>query len=300
MRTWAASHPRVSECVAVHTYRNGAGALQGTADGGAVAELGERVPAHSPLDERRHVRAGREPALALEIDESAQPLPIGRDELADEPLGIERVRIDARIAPPRHHALRKLGEADGVVLGDGLGDRGAHAVLPGAGGKEARPMRRVLDVVGEGDGLGIIVVARRERLAEGHAQQAGCPGTEDDQRLPRSAVGAVPTQLAPVAARDHALRAEHGHETMRAASGTSGGLAAGMHEAAGVAERGVDAAHAARRILGREEVPHVDVAGEEPVIEDTQVLVDTLLGGTPDRAPAGDAALAALDERQVD
>ena len=72
-----------------------------------------------------------------------------------------------------------------------------------------------------------------------------------------------------------------------------------MHEAAGVAEQCVNAAHARRRI-GREEVPHVDVAGEEPVVEDTQVLLDALLRGTPDRAPAGDAALAALDERQVD
>ena len=97
---------RPGERIVVHAHGNGTGSLQGTADGGAVAELGKRVPAHSPLDERGHVRAGREPALTLEIDESAQPLPIRRNELADEPLGIERAWIDARIAPPRHHALR--------------------------------------------------------------------------------------------------------------------------------------------------------------------------------------------------
>ena len=161
-------------------------------------------------------------------------------------------------------------------------------------------MRRVLDVVGEGDDLGIVVVTGCERLAKGHAQQAGCPAAEDDQRLHRPAVRTVPAQLVPFAARDHALRAEHWHEPVRAAAGASRRFAAGVHEAAGVAERGVDAANAGRRIIGREEVPHVDVAGEEPVVEHAQVLIDPLLRGTPDRAPAGDAALAALDERQVD
>ena len=88
------------ERVAVHPDGNGAGALQGAADGGAVAELRERVPAHPPLDECRHVRAGRKPALALEIHESAKPFPVRRDELADEPLGAERARVDAPVAPP--------------------------------------------------------------------------------------------------------------------------------------------------------------------------------------------------------
>ena len=72
-----------------------------------------------------------------------------------------------------------------------------------------------------------------------------------------------------------------------------------VQPAAGAADGGGGAAHAGRR-FGGEEVLHVDVAGEEAVVEHPQVPFDARLRGALDGAPSGHPALAALDERQVD
>ena len=65
-----------------------------------IVEEADRVPAHASRDERGHVRAFRQAAAALELDESAKPVSVRCDELAHEPFGIERAGIGGRVAPP--------------------------------------------------------------------------------------------------------------------------------------------------------------------------------------------------------
>ena len=292
---------RLLQGLAVGADGRGPRPLQGAADGRPVAQLGQRVPAQPLGDQRRQPRAGRQPAVVLQRREVAPPLPVRRDELADEAFVVERLRVDRPVAPPRLHPRGQLGQRDAVVPFDDLRDGRAqpHARRPRR--EEPGAVRGVLDVVREGDHLAVVVVARSLRLPQRDAQQAGGARADDDQRLVRVAVRTVAVQLRPpgLAPAPELDRrgAEDAHEAVRAAAGASGRVR-GVHGAARAADGEVEAARAGRR-RGREQERHVDVAQEEPVVEHPQVAFEARLGRPLDGPPAGDPALAALHERQV-
>ena len=125
---------RAIEGLTVHADRGGARPFQGAADGRPVAELGQGVPPQPLGDGFRQPRAGRQAALALQRHEVAPPQPVGRDELADEALVVERRGVDPRVAPPRLHPLGQVGQGDAVVpvddLGDGRPDTGRRPSAP--------------------------------------------------------------------------------------------------------------------------------------------------------------------------
>ena len=138
---------------AVHADGGRSGALQGAPDGGAVAEFGERLPGQ-PLRHQAFQPCqpfGGKAALLLQFPKLAKPLAIRRDELRDEPLRIEVAAFG--IAPPVRDLRRQIAQGDAVVLCHRLGDSGADAVLPSAGGEEPGAVGRVLHVVREGDHL---------------------------------------------------------------------------------------------------------------------------------------------------
>ena len=113
---------RLFQGVPVHADRRGARPLQGAADGRPVAELGQGVPAEPLRDELRQPGTGRQPALLSQLHEIAQPQPVGGDELADEPLGVESIGVDRRVTPPGLHLRGEIVQRDAVVAFDDLRD----------------------------------------------------------------------------------------------------------------------------------------------------------------------------------
>ena len=96
---------------AIHAHGDGSGALQRAADGGAVAEFGERLP-RQPLRHQAFQPCqpfASKAASLLQLLKLAQPLAIRRDELGDELLRIEVAAFG--IALPTGHLRRQVAQA---------------------------------------------------------------------------------------------------------------------------------------------------------------------------------------------
>ena len=94
--------------------------------------------------------------------------------------------------PPGLEARRQLQQRNRFVAAlQQLGQRHAHVVLPGAGGKETGTVGGILDRVAEGEQLAVVVVAAAEEPMNGHRAEACRPGTEHHQGGARRTPGAV-------------------------------------------------------------------------------------------------------------
>ena len=224
--------------------------------------------------------------------------------------GVEGPGMRLRIRPPGDDRSvapgrpRQLGQRNSVARGDHLGDGAPEAVRPRAGGDEPGPVGGVLHVVGERDDLVVVVVPGPEHLPERHAQQAGSPCSEDDERLLRPAEGAVAAEAegrlaAPGREGPRGLGKKDLRELLRnAATGTVFDVVSRHETPAGRAQRRRLAPGPDGRFV-REEIDDVHVPGEEAVVEDPQIGVQLPVGRALDRPPTGPVALAALDEGQM-
>ena len=282
------------------------GLLQTGLEIGEVAELGERIPLQSTLDEIGKVRSTRQIVVVAELLEILQPVPVRREEVADESCRLESIGIGRRAAPAINDFLWQLGQGNPVIrLGD-LRDSGAPNVAPSPGRVEARSMGGVLHVVGERDDLGIVVVRRAERLRQSNARYGRRSYAEHDQGMPGIAVRTSERQHFPLLPAPllgflrfgpecaHQLRVR---EPGTALAAVVGRLAL-MQSTASAADRNVLSVGAGRHGT-RKEKADPRTPGEVEVVEEPEILKHSRPFRVRHGSPSGSVALAALHERQV-